>query len=197
MELHHFHPDTREYAGTTQAREDPKVPGRFLQPANSTPKAPPATAEREAAVFDPAADAWRVVSDWRGVAWWAYADGTEHAIEALGEEPPADALLTDPGPQPDAFHVWQDGGWVYSLEREREQMIATAWQARAALLAAGLLDDVEALLADPSTARDIKLMWQHKPTIRRTHQTTIDMARALGMTDTQLDDLFRAAVQLD
>lgn len=117
----------------------------------------------------------------------------EHQTEP-GEEPPADAVLTPP---PDDYHIIDGGQWVYSLARERDMMVVTAYQARAALLAAGLLDDVEALMVDPNTPRDIVLMWQHKPKIRRTHQTTIDMATALGLTDTQLDDLFRAGLLIE
>lgn len=123
--------------------------------------------------------------------WIAPAE--KHQTET-GEEPPADAVLTPP---PDDYHTIDGGQWVYSLERERDMMVVTAYQARSALLAAGLLDDVETLMADPETARDIVLMWQHKPRLRRTHPTTVDMAMALGMTDTQLDDLFRAAMLIE
>lgn len=83
------------------------------------------------------------------------------------------------------------------LDREREAMVLTRYQARAALLNAGLLDDVEALMADASTPREVRLMWQFKERIRRNHPTTIDMASALGWTDEQLDDLFRAAMAIE
>lgn len=84
-----------------------------------------------------------------------------------------------------------------SIEEERGAMVITQYQARAALNNAGLLSDVEALMADPTTDADIKLQWNHKPRIRRLHPATTSMASALGWSDTQLDDLFRAAMKLE
>lgn len=111
-----------------------------------------------------------------------------------GEEPPADAVTVPP---PDDFHIIEDGQWVYSQQREREAMVLTRYQARAALHDAGLLDDVAALMEDVDTPAEITLMWEHKERIRRTHSATIQMATALGWTDEQLDDLFRAGMQID
>lgn len=83
------------------------------------------------------------------------------------------------------------------LGQEREAMVLTRYQARAALLNAALLADVEALMADANTPEDIKLMWAHKERIRRLHPATIQMAEALGWTEMQLDDLFRAGMAIE
>lgn len=111
-----------------------------------------------------------------------------------GEDPPAEAVTVPP---PDDFHIIEDGQWVYSQQREREAMVLTRYQARAALHDAGLLDDVDTLMADANTSAEIKIMWEHKERIRRTHSATIQMATALGWTADQLDDLFRAGMQID
>lgn len=97
----------------------------------------------------------------------------------------------------DAGELTISGPEPLTLEQERDRMSATAYQTRAALNDAGLLDDVEALMTDASTPREVRLMWQYKERIRRNHPTTIDMASALGWTDKQLDDLFRAAMEIE
>lgn len=71
------------------------------------------------------------------------------------------------------------------------------FQARAALHLAGLLDDVETMIAAPGTPALAKLAWQDAQEFRRTSPTVLAMAGALGMTDAQLDDLFTAAAGID
>lgn len=71
------------------------------------------------------------------------------------------------------------------------------YQARAALLEAGLLSDVEAYFASlPSDSLE-KLAWQEAPTVTRASQALAAAASALGLTDEGLDELFlRAATFL-
>lgn len=69
----------------------------------------------------------------------------------------------------------------------------SAYQARMALLAAGLLDDVEALMADPQTDRAARIAWEYGTTVERSSPLISALAPSLGMTDEQIDDLFRAA----
>lgn len=64
----------------------------------------------------------------------------------------------------------------------------TAFQAKAALLNASLLDQVEAFMGTaPAFA---KLAWREAPQFERNSPTLVAMAAALGLTDAQLDDLF-------
>lgn len=71
--------------------------------------------------------------------------------------------------------------------------MVSRFQARAALHLAGLLDDVEALVADPQTDMLTRLAWQDAQEFRRASPTVAAIAAALGMSDAQLDDLFRTA----
>ena len=72
----------------------------------------------------------------------------------------------------------------------------TAFQAKAALLQADLLDDVEAMMADPATPRIVKLAWSEALTFERQSPTVVAMGSALGLTDEQLDAMFVAGSQI-
>jgi hypothetical protein len=65
-------------------------------------------------------------------------------------------------------------------------------QARRALLAAGLLDDVEAALAE--APRETQLAWEYAVEVRRDDPMLITVAAALGLSAEQVDALFLAAV---
>jgi len=67
------------------------------------------------------------------------------------------------------------------------------FQARAALHLAGLLDQVETLMADPATDVLARLAWSDAQEFVRTSPTIATMAAALGLSDAQVDDLFRTA----
>lgn len=69
----------------------------------------------------------------------------------------------------------------------------TRFQARAALYQFGLLDDVEAAIADPATDMMLKLAWQDALSFKRTSSFVLGMAAKLGLTEEQLDALFIAA----
>lgn len=66
------------------------------------------------------------------------------------------------------------------------------FQARAALLSAGLLETVEAAIAGSGDAL-LKLAWADAQTFERASPTIAAMAGSLGLTDAQVDDLFQAA----
>jgi hypothetical protein len=71
------------------------------------------------------------------------------------------------------------------------------FQARAALYQAGLLDQVETLMSDPATDMMAKLAWADAQEFKRTSPTIATMAAELGLSDTDLDDLFTQAAQID
>ena len=103
--------------------------------------------------------------------------------------------------------ILEDGVWVQQwsvtpatseeiaqrLEQKRQSMNVTPFQAKAALLDAGLLDDIEVLMADPSTARTVVLAWNNAIQFERLSPMVAGIATALGWTDEQLDSLFEAA----
>jgi len=74
---------------------------------------------------------------------------------------------------------------------ERAAMTVSRFQALAALLNAGLLSQVNAALADAGPLA--QLAWAEATEFRRNSPTIAGLAVGLGLNDTQVDDLFRAA----
>lgn len=70
----------------------------------------------------------------------------------------------------------------------------TPLQARKAMIAAGLLDTVEAWVADQDQAQ--RLAWEYATVIERDDPVIAAAATALDMTDAEVDALFIAAAQL-
>lgn len=75
--------------------------------------------------------------------------------------------------------------------------VVSRFQARAALHLAGLLDQVETLMADPATDTLARLAWTDAQEFRRTSPTLLAMASALSLTDAQLDQLFITAAGIE
>lgn len=75
--------------------------------------------------------------------------------------------------------------------------VVSRFQARAALHLAGLLDDVEALMAAPDTPALAKLAWADAQEFKRNSPTVQAMAAAIGLTEAQLDELFTTAAGID
>lgn len=75
-------------------------------------------------------------------------------------------------------------------------VVVSRFQAKAALLGAGLLDAVEALMANPATPAIARLAWAEALEFRRDSPTLAAMASALALTDEQLDDLFVEAAKV-
>lgn len=72
----------------------------------------------------------------------------------------------------------------------------TMRQGRLALLAAGLLDQVETALSaipDETDRRMAQIEWEYAQTIDRNSTWVSNLADSLGLSDDQLDDLFTAA----
>lgn len=67
-------------------------------------------------------------------------------------------------------------------------------QAKLALHAQGLLDDVEAAVA--SASREVQIYWAEVSELHRDHSILIEVTSALGLTSEQVDDLFRAAAAI-
>ena len=74
----------------------------------------------------------------------------------------------------------------------------TARQAQLALLDAGLLDDVDAIIeALPANVRaQVRIEWDRATHVERGSQVTQMVATALGLTSAQVDSLFVAAAGL-
>jgi hypothetical protein len=80
------------------------------------------------------------------------------------------------------------------LAAERAGMVCSRFQAKAALMGAGLLASAEAAVAQADPVA--QLAWAEAVEFRRTSPTIIALAAVLELTDEQIDDLFRAAVEI-
>lgn len=89
---------------------------------------------------------------------------------------PSDAAPED---EPDALSVW------------RQTAVVSRFQAKAAILQAGLMPAVTAAVA---AADDLtQLAWAEAGEFRRFSPAIMALATALGLSEAQVDDLFRAA----
>lgn len=70
----------------------------------------------------------------------------------------------------------------------------TMRQARLALLSAGLLDDAEAVIS--AAGRAAQLEWEYAAVVDRSNPAAAAVQQQQGMTDAQIDDLFREAAKL-
>lgn len=65
-------------------------------------------------------------------------------------------------------------------------------QARLALLQAGLLNTVDAHMTEPNQ----RIWWEYATTVERNHPMVVQVASSIGLSDTQVDDLFTLAINL-
>jgi hypothetical protein len=75
--------------------------------------------------------------------------------------------------------------------------VVSRFQARAALYQAGLLEQVETVMADPATDMLAKLAWADAQEFKRSSPTIAAFSQQIGLTDEQIDELFKQAAQID
>jgi hypothetical protein len=112
-------------------------------------------------------------------------------IDAANPKASGWVLIADP---PGPGYTWDGTEWVAPPVYIPTQV--TAFQARAALLGAGLLDTVQAAV-DGSNNPTLMLAWEYALHFERQSPTIAAMSQALGMTDAQVDELFTAAAQIE
>jgi len=98
-----------------------------------------------------------------------------------------------------AYTVWLDGGGVPQPSNDALSIpqSVSRYQARAALLAEGLLAQVEAYFSTLPESSLAKLAWLEAPTVNRTSDALADAASALGLTEEQVDALFLSAITFE
>jgi hypothetical protein len=69
--------------------------------------------------------------------------------------------------------------------------VITCVQGRLALLQAGLLDAVESSISEAS--REVRIFWEFAVEWHRTNAVLVSLGQSLGLSDLQVDDLFRLA----
>ena len=70
----------------------------------------------------------------------------------------------------------------------------TMRQARLELLKRALLDDVEAVIT--AAGREAQIQWEYASVVERSNPVIAIVQQQQGMTDAQIDDLFREAAKL-
>lgn len=118
--IYHYHPVSREYLGYSEADESPREPGNYLIPAFSTLTQPPATGDREIAVFDEVGDDWSVAPDFRSVPLYSTVDGHAIAVTEIGAQPDDTTEL----PRPSIYHDWDGVAWVMNSQKAQ----AAIWE---------------------------------------------------------------------
>lgn len=123
-------------------------------------------------------------------------DGTKGHIERPGQ---GNEAITNTS----AFSTWISR-WIAKADEIDNTPVVTPpcpqvvsfFQGCAALQSAGYLESVEAYMAGPATAVE-KLAWRTITEIRRNSPLTAKLALMLGMTETQVDDLFILAATIE
>lgn len=98
--------------------------------------------------------------------------------------------------RPDANHTWNGSAWVAAPLPV--PAVVTMRQARLALLQAGLLTQVNTAIANMpgATGDTARIEWEFSSTVERNRPLVQSLIGALGITESQLDDLFRLAATL-
>ncbi len=98
--------------------------------------------------------------------------------------------------RPSANHTWNGSSWVAAPLPV--PAVVTMRQARLALLQSGMLSQVNtAVAAMPGASGDAaRIEWEFSSTVERNRPLVQSLVGALGLTDAQLDDLFRLAATL-
>ena len=92
---------------------------------------------------------------------------------------------------------WRESNSQRELAKKRESMVVSAFQAFAALAAAGYLDDVETMMADPETPRIHRLAFEKAQEFRRLSPTVDHWKGRLELTEAQCDELFENAATIE
>lgn len=116
MNIYHYHPDTFEYLGASEARIDPLETVKagettYLIPANATGEEPPQAGSNQIARrID---DAWELVDDYRDHEYWDPMTGAKITIAEIGVTIP-DGYPTQAPPTGMFNPRWDETVWVES-----------------------------------------------------------------------------------
>lgn len=82
------------------------------------------------------------------------------------------------------------------LAKERDEMIVSAFQAKAALMQSNYYDQVVSYM-ETSADAVTKLAWDTATEFRRRSPTVASLASLLSLSETDIDDLFRLAATIE
>lgn len=83
-----------------------------------------------------------------------------------------------------------------SKEEWRATTEVSRFQARVALYNFGLLDAVNKMMSDPATPFIAKEAWESAGVFKRNSPTVVAMGAGLKLTEDQIDELFKAALEI-
>ena len=89
---------------------------------------------------------------------------------------------------------WRFDGTAWAPPPQPVPQAVTPLQARRALLAAGLLDAVTAMVA--AAPPEARMAWEYATAVQRDDPTLAALAARMALSPAQVDDLFRAAAAL-
>ena len=104
--------------------------------------------------------------------------------------------------KPDNLYEWNGSKWVHAppsdadmLEAERQAMQCSRFQAKAALQQIGRLNEVREHVEE-NADEFVALAWVEAGTFWRNSPTIKTIGAAIGLSETEIDDLFRQAMQI-
>ncbi len=117
-------------------------------------------------------------------------------VEAPQEVSPSTHLFS---PDSDTFVLHEETPEEVPTQSKEEWRATTEvsrFQARVALYNFGLLDTVNNMMSDPTTPFIAKESWASAGVFKRNSPTVISMGAGLKLTEDQIDELFKAALEV-
>lgn len=201
-----YHPSTLEaLPNPLTADESPLEPGVYHLPEFTTQTPVPELKANQAAVYDAETDGWGVVPNFRGLQVYSTLDGSTAILKKLGDIP--DGCTTKP--RPSEAYDWDQKAqdWVINQEKQDElnqaaerakvPAFVTMRQARLVLYHQGLYAQVQTLMSHPDTPEDVKIEWEFAAVVRRESPQIAGLAKSLGLSDKQIDQLFIQAATFE
>lgn len=95
----------------------------------------------------------------------------------------------------DTFYLIKGKKYPYDPSLVRHAMVCSAAQARIALASAGMLE-VAKTAVDASSDEALKISWEYGTEWSREDPKLVSLAKTLGMTDSDIDNLFLRAMAI-
>jgi hypothetical protein len=119
---------------------------------------------------------------------WKYTDSTNQVVYRINDDGSCESHLVE------VIADWLAEGNTPEPADIPPVIIPTLTmrQARLALLGAGLLDEVEAVITTPSD----RIWWDYSTIVERNHPLVNAVLTALGKTESEIDEMFIGAATL-
>ena len=167
QKIYHYHQKTGEYLKVSDAREDPRVPGRFLIPAFATVDVPITPELGSVAVFQ---NGWGSVIDKRGTVIYRKDDSSvSETLAELGDIPNEWTDLIPVG-----IVKWDGSEWIPDTDAIA---VKDAETARKAAKAQALIDNLPSWAQVDNAIDNISSLAEAKAFIRKLTRVTYWLAK--------------------